>query len=69
MQHTRVQNAPRERQHEFSVRDAPEVIRQVRVNDIPAAKDQRLLDLLGPKKHNWAEWVTKMPTLGSAPLQ
>lgn len=46
MQHTRVHNAPRERQHEFSVRDAPKVIRQVRVNDIPAAKDQRLLDLL-----------------------
>ena len=44
MQHTRVHNAPRKRQHEFCVRNAPEVVRQIRIYDIPATKDQRLLN-------------------------
>jgi hypothetical protein len=43
MQHTRIHDAPRERQHEFGVRDGPEVVREVGVYNFRVASEQRFL--------------------------
>ncbi len=41
MQHTRVHDAPRERQYQFGVWNGPEVVREVGVHDVPVASEQR----------------------------
>ena len=43
MQHAPIHNAPRERAHQFGVRDASEVVREVGVYDFRVASEQRLL--------------------------
>ena len=45
MQHTRIHDAPRERQHQFSMWNGAEVVREVGVYDFRAAPEQRLLHL------------------------
>jgi hypothetical protein len=45
MQYTPVDDAPRERQHQFGVRNAPEVVREVGVHDFRVAAEQRLFHL------------------------
>ena len=45
MQYTFIHDAPRKRQHEFSVWDAAKVVGQVRVNDFPSPVVQHVLYL------------------------
>jgi hypothetical protein len=45
MQHTPVDDAPRERQHQFGVRDAPEVVREVGVYNFRVTMEQRLFHI------------------------
>ena len=45
MQHTRVHDAPRERQHQFGVWNGPEVVGEVGVYDVRVASEQRLFHL------------------------
>jgi hypothetical protein len=45
MQHARIHDAPRKRQHQFGVRDAPEVVCEVSVHDFTMAANQQLLHL------------------------
>jgi site-specific DNA recombinase len=45
MQHPPVHDAPRERQHEFGVRNGPEVVGEVGVYDFRMASEQRLFHL------------------------
>jgi len=41
MQHTRIHDAPRERQHQFGVWNGPEVVGEVGVYDVPVASDTK----------------------------
>ena len=45
MQHPPIDDASRERAHQFSVRDAPKVVREVGVHDFRMASEQRLFHL------------------------
>ena len=45
MQHAPIDDAPRERAHQFSVRNASEVVREVGVHDFRVAAEQRLFHL------------------------
>ena len=45
MQHAPIDDAPRERPHQFGVRNAPEVVREVGVHDFRVASEQRLFHL------------------------
>jgi hypothetical protein len=45
MQHTCIDDAPRERQHQLSVWNRAEVVREVRVHDFRVTSEQRLLHL------------------------
>ena len=45
MQHTPVHDASRERQHQFGVGNAAEIVREVGVNDVCVAKVQAILHL------------------------
>jgi hypothetical protein len=42
MQHPPIDHAPRERAHQFGVWNAPEVVREVGIDDFPVTPDQRL---------------------------
>ena len=45
MQHAPVHDAPRKRQHQFGVRNGPEVVREVGVYNFRVASEQRLFHL------------------------